>query len=908
MAGLPTGTVTFLFTDIEGSTKRWENHPAAMRSMLARHDALMREAIEATGGYVFKTVGDAFCAAFATPHDALAAALQAQHALHDEEWDAATGVIQVRMALHTGVAEERDGDYFGQPVNRVARLLSAGHGGQTLLSNATFDLVRDALPVGVEVTDLGEHRLKDLTRPERIFQVVTQDLRAALPPLKTLDNRPNNLPRQMTALIGREKEVAAVRALVLRPDVVLLTLIGPGGTGKTRLGLQSGAELLDDYPDGVWFVELGTLTDHQLVVSTLAQTLGVTEAAGRPLIESLKDYLREKQTLLVMDNFEQVTGAAKQVGELLAACPGLKVLATSRVPLRIRAEKEYAVPPLGLPPVGSSRSTPLRMEQVTQYEAVRLFIERATDVKADFQVTNENAPAVAEICVRLDGLPLAIELAAARIRLFPPQALLGRLSSRLKMLTGGAADLTARQQTLRGAIDWSYDLLDDGEKQFFRRLSVFLGGRTLESIEAVCNAEGDLQVDVLDGVESLVSKSLLRQEEGAGGEPRFVMLETIHEYAREKSEESGEGLQIRRRHAEYFMEMAIEAEAALRGPDQSMWLARLDADHDNMRAALRWACSGEEGSVQSGQRAPVEIGLRLAGAIYRFWLICGYFTEGREQLEKLLAISGTEEVSPSKAKALLRAGGLAWSQGDYTAARSVLEKSLVMYRDLSDKAGIALALLNLGNVALYQVDYASARALYEESHAIYQELGDQYGNVNALHNAAIVAQYQHDNEGARAMLQECLEISRALGDNMGISQLFNSLGDVASNMGEAAAARAYYREGLAANQALGYKWGLIESLEGLAKVVGSGAAFDVPSASVDRDNLLLVAARLWGAAQLLRETIGAPVPPPDVEAHERNIAAARSRVEERAWNDAWTEGRAMPLEQLITYALEREES
>jgi predicted ATPase/class 3 adenylate cyclase len=907
MSELPSGTVTFLFTDIEGSTRRWEGHPAEMAVALARHDSIMREAIEGNGGYIFKTIGDAFCAAFSIPHDALEAAIHAQNLLFAEDWGEATGSVRVRMALHTGVAEERARDYFGQPVNRVARLLSAGHGGQTLLSNSTYDMVRDTLAQGVRVLDLGEHRLKDLTRPEHIFLAVAEGNGAQFPPLKTLDNRPNNLPRQTTAFIGREKEVGNVCVMLRRADVALITLTGPGGTGKTRLSMQVGAELLDEFPDGVWFVELAALTDHNLVISTIAQTLGVTEAAGRPLIENLKDYLREKQTLLIMDNFEQVVGAAKQVGELLATCPALKMIATSRIPLRIRAEKEYAVPPLGLPPARAGHAPPLRLELLTQYEAVRLFIERATDVKADFEVTNENAPAVAEICVRLDGLPLAIELAAARIRLFPPQALLGRLSSRLKMLTGGARDLTARQQTLRGAIDWSYDLLDDVEKQFFRRLSVFLGGRTLEAIEAVCNAEGDLQVDVLDGVESLVSKSQMRQEEGAGAEPRFVMLETIHEYAREKLEACGEGPPIRRRHAEYFMGMAVEADDGLRGPDQARWLAQLDDEHANMRAALGWARSAEADSMQPSQLSPVEIGLRLAGAIYRYWLIRGYLTEGRERLEELLAISGTEETSHSKAKALLRVGGLAWSQGDYAAARSVLEKSLAMYRELADKNGIALALLNLGNVALYEVDYPSARALYEESHAIYQELGDQYGIVNALHNAAIVAQYQHDNEAARLMLQKCLEISRALGDKMGIAQLLNSLGDIASNLGEPASARAYYRGGLAANQALGYKWGLIESLEGLAKVTGSGMALDAFAASVDRDKLLLEAARLWGAAQLLRETIGAPMPPPDIEAYERNIAIARSRVEESAWEEAWAKGRAMPLERVVGYALEEEE-
>jgi len=636
MPDLPTGTVTFFFTDIEGSTRLWEQYPEAMKKALARHDALLRAAIEAHDGYVFKTVGDAFCAAFDTAPDALAAALAAQRALHAEAWGE-VGSIRVRIALHTGAAEEREGDYFGQPLNRVARLLSAGHGGQVLLSQTIYDLVRDALPAGASLRDLGERRLKDLQRPERIFQLVVPDLPADFPSLKTLDNRPNNLPAQAALLVGREKEIEAVRGRLLRPDVRLLTLTGPGGTGKTRLALQVAAEVLDDFEHGVFFVALAPISDPGLVVPTMAQTLGLKETAGQPLIETLKDYLRDRALMLVLDNFEQVLAAASRVAELLAAGPQLKVLVTSRAVLRVYGEHEFPVPPLTLP-------DPQRLpppERLTQYEAVRLFIERALAVKPDFAVTNDNAPAVAEICRRLDGLPLALELAAARIRLLPPQAMLARLERRLPLLTGGARDLPARQQTLRNAIAWGYDLLGPGEQTLFRRLAVFVGGCTLEAAEAV----GGGAVEVLDGIESLVGKSLLRQEEGVGGEPWFAMLETIREFALERLEESGEAEAIRRQHAAHYLELAEQAESALKGSQQMAWLEQLEREHDNLRAALR----------RSVERGEAEYGLRLGGALGRFWWMHGYLIEGRAWLTALLALPGASSSTAARALALFSA-------------------------------------------------------------------------------------------------------------------------------------------------------------------------------------------------------------------------------------------------------------
>ena len=522
--------------------------------------------------------------------------------------------MRVRMALHTGAAEEQGGDYFGPPLNRVARLLSAAHGGQVLLSLPTQELVRDVLPLDSELRDLGEHRLKDLARPERGYQLVAPDLPADFPSLRTLESRPNNLPMQPTLLVGREREVEDVRGRLLAPEVRLLTLTGPGGTGKSRLALQSAADLIEEFEDGVFFVALATLTDHTLVTSSVAQVLGVRESGDQPLLEGIKDYLQDKRLLLVLDNFEQVLEAAPQAGEILSAAPRLKVLATSRIPLGIYGEREYAVPPLAIP---DPKRLPT-LEVLSQYEAVRLFIERAEATKAGFEITSENAPAVAEICARLDGLPLAIELAAARIKLLPPSSILARLTNRLKLLTGGARDLPERQRTLRGAIEWSHTLLDEGEKTLFARMAIFSGGRTLEAIEAVCDAQGDLPMDAFDGVSSLVDKSLLRQEEGPEGEPRFMMLETIHEYAREKLRESGEAEEIGHAHARHFLGLAEEAE--LTGPEQAWWLERLEAEHDNLRTTLARTRRPGVGT-QVGRRAPVllvparalERGARMAG-------------------------------------------------------------------------------------------------------------------------------------------------------------------------------------------------------------------------------------------------------------------------------------------------------
>jgi predicted ATPase/class 3 adenylate cyclase len=878
VASPPTGTVTFLFTDIEGSTKLWEDNAPAMQAALARHDELLRSSIEDHGGYVFKTVGDAFCCAFRTAPDALKAALEIQHRLLSEEWEK-SGPLRVRIALHAGAAEDRDGDYFGPPVNRVARLLSAAYGGQVLLSLSTEELVGDQLPAGTSLRDLGEHRLKDLFRPERVFQLSTPGLPSEFPPLRTLDVYRNNLPPQPTSLIGREKEVSEVCERLSRPEVRLLTLTGAGGTGKTRLALQAAAELTQEFDEGVFFVSLAAIRDPELVVGAMAGTLGVKEAGGQPLLESLEDYLREKHILLVVDNFEHLLEAAPMVTELLSAAPNLKVLATSRIPLRLYGEHEYSVPPLALPDLERSPS----VESLTHYEAVRLFVERAQAAKADFSMTNESTPAVVEICYRLDGLPLAIELAAARIKVLSPQKMLARLGNPLQLLTGGARDLPERQRTLRSTIEWSYGLLEEGEKMLFARLSVFAGGCTLEAIEAICNAESDVHMDVLDAVESLVDKSLLRQEEGVGGEPRFVMLGTIHEYAREKLQESGEAEELRRLHAQYFLSLAEEAKPRINEAERDLWRSRLETEHGNLRAALRWAMDSEDSSTA----------LRLVDAIFWFWFHRGYWKEGRGWLEEALGLPGASTPTAGRAEALTGVGILAWLQGDHDVARSRLEESVTLCRNLQYRYGLVHSLHFLSMEMLGRGDTTAARSMAEESVEIARAGEGGFDLAIVLANLGLAAHTQNDYAVARAVLKECIEICRNIGDNWLLSLPYRHLGYIELRDGNYELATALFKEGLSALRDVKEKWFIARAVETLA--ISSAMQGDY-----------VRAARLFGAGETLREAVGASVQEFYRPDYDRGIVAAREGTDKAAWEEARAQGRAMTLDEAVSYALEEE--
>jgi predicted ATPase len=687
------------------------------------------------------------------------------------------GALKVRIGLHTGTAEERDGDYFGPTINRVARLQAAGHGGQTLLTLATAELVRDALPETVSLRDLGERRLKDLIRPERIFQVVAPDLPAEFPALKTLDAHPTNLPAQPNAFTGRERELADVKRLLAARR--LLTLTGPGGIGKTRLSLQAAADMIDDFEHGVYFVALAPISDANLVPSAIAQALKVVEAPSQSTINTLKSHLRDQKLLLVLDNFEQILEAAPLVTELLAAAPGLKVLVTSREELNLYGETVYAVPPLTLPDLKQRPPLPA----LTQYASVALFIDRAQAVNLDFHVDDANAAAVAEICVRLDGLPLAIELAAALCLRFSPEEILNQLSNRLEALHTGFRDLPARQRTLRGAIDWSYNLLNEDERRLFSALSVFVGGWTIPAVETVC---APLGLDVAATLHSLVDKNLVRAT--ADQEPRFFMLETIQEYATERLEASGLHEALRERHGTYYSALTKEAYQQITGPQQAFWMDRLDTEHNNLRAAIASFVS----------RQKTDDALQICSSLQRFWTWRGHITEGRGWLRQALALpGGSPEV---RALALYNAAMLAWPQQDAVTAKALLNESLRTSQTIDFKLGMARALLGLGIIANEQSEYAQADDYYQQSMALFQELNDPLGVQFCLNNLGVQAHSLLRYERALELYKESLAISQERGDMQSIAVGLENLAGVSADMGNYEDARRYAEEGLMMNR------------------------------------------------------------------------------------------------------------
>jgi len=725
----------------------------------------------------------------------------------------------------------------------------------------------------------------------------------------------SNLPAQLTPLIGRAQEVEVACALLQRSDVRLLTLTGPGGVGKTRLGLQVVTDLLDVFADGVFFVPLVSLNNPDLVIPTIAQTLGLGEAGDRPLTEHLKAYLQDKHLLLLLDNFEQVVVAAPLLTELLESCPGLKALVTSREVLRVRGEHEFPVLPLALPDLSHLPG----IEALSQYAAVALFLQRALAIKPDFQMTNTNARAIAEICARLDGLPLAIELAAARVKLLPPQKLLARLESRLQLLTRGARDMPERQQTLRNTIKWSYDLLDAEEQQLFRRLSVFVSGCTLEAAESVCNVADGLPLNVLDGVTSLIDKSLLQQVEHPGDELRLIMLGTIREYGLECLAASGEEETTRSAHAEYYLALAEEAAPQIRGAQQAVWLERLEREHDNLRAALRW-------SVEHTGAGGAEMALRLGAALWWFWTVRGHITEGRQWLEQALSTSNGVS-APVRAKALISAGVLARYQSDYNRAATLCAESLALFRELGDKRGIAASINELAYVAIVRGEYAEAHAMYKESLALLRELGDKWDIADTLFfSANVTSFFQGDHTAALAMMEEGLVIFKELGDQRGIAYSLSVLGHLSLSQGSYGAARPLHEESLTVFKTLGDRLGIARSLFLLAKAASMQGDYSVARSMFEESLTILRelddkwfiagcleelarvgaaqgqpewAARLWGAAETLREAIGALIPPVEEADYERWVATARSQLGEEAFAAAWREGRIMSPEQAL---------
>jgi predicted ATPase/class 3 adenylate cyclase len=829
MRALPSGTVTLLFTDIEGSTRlAQELGEERFNAALSEHRRVLREAFQANGGIELRTEGDSFFAAFASARKAVAAAAQAQCEL-------TSGPLRVRIGLHTGepLRVEHEDGYVGVDVHCAARICASGHGGQVLLSQATRNILDD----DVELRDLGEHRLKDFSEPVEIYQLGRQ----RFPPLKTLNN--TNLPRPTSDLIGRKIELAELGALLLREDVRLVTLTGPGGIGKTRLSVSLGLDLLDEFPSGVFFVELASVADPALVAPTIARVLGVRESAEHQLVTSIQAHLADKRALLVVDNLEHLMPAAPLLADLLAGSPRLAILATSRGRLRLSGEQEY---PLAPPP---------------EEDAVDLFVERARAAKPTFALDGDR-DAVVAICRRLDKLPLALELAAARVKVLTPPELLERLDRRLSLLTGGGRERPKRQQTLRATIEWSYRLLDEEEQRLFVSFAVFAGGTTLGTIEAVCGAD-------IDTLHSLVDESLIHQGDDHS-KRRFWMLETIREYALELFEASGEAEQLRRRHAFHFL--ALVEPLAAHG-------AYLDAvDTDNVRSALSWSL----------ERSEVELALRLAIALEYFWDAHGRFSEGERWANAALAQADGQPPA-LRARAFSVVGMLSCRRGDYDAASQALEAGLLLARQVGDEEAIAELLNNFGVVAGLS-EPERAAPYFREALVLLRRLGATSDLPVTLGNLGRALLEEGNLEGAEAVLSEGLSRAREHNQSFAVAFTLNVLGRIQFQRGDPNRARSFLESSLKSLADTPHTWQISESLEDLAAVLAT-------QGDATR------AARLWGAAEALREEIGAPVAPAERLRYEEAVASAREAYPDAAFESAWAEGRAMTPEAAIDHAV-----
>lgn len=908
----PSGTVTLLFTDIEGSTKLWEQSPEAMQSALARHDGVIRKAALGKGGHVFKTVGDAFCIAFDTAPDALRSAIEAQLELNKEQWEVP---IKVRMAIHTGSVESREGDYFGQPLNRTARLLAIGHGGQILLSDVARDLASDALPAQTNLLSLGDHRLKDLGRPESVYQLQHPELPSGFPALKSLESLPNNLPQQLTSFIGREQAIEDIKSMFDKARLVTLT--GSGGSGKTRLSLQVAADLLDGSGDGVWFVDLASLRDASLVTATVAQVFNLAEEGGKSVRQMLLDFLKAKHLLLVLDNCEHLLDACADLADtILRQCPRILILASSREALGIAGETTYRVPSLSSPDPKKAHT----VESLGQFEAVRLFIERAEQVQTAFLVTNENAPAVASICARLDGIPLALELAAARVRNMSVQEVNQRLDQRFRLLTGGSRTALPRQQTLRSLIDWSFDLLNDAEKAFLRRLSVFAGGWDLEAAEKVCAIHPIEEFEVLDLLASLADKSLIVAEV-LGEKTRYRMLETVRQYARDRLAESTESEEIRGRHLAHFLEMAEGGELGILSDDHRGWLAKLDAEHDNIRAALDWCEEADGGAVSA---------LRIIGALWRFWDSRGEQEEARERAAAVLAHPGAQERTVERARALLAAGNLAWGQGDVAVAEDLDLQALEIFRENGNDIGVGRVLNNLGTIAMLKMELDAAEDYVTQSLAIEGDDVNKFGRTVGYFNLGTIEKLRGNYTQARIHYEFTLK--RMQEDSMtgpGIALLLSFLGVALLKTEGKEAARKCWEESLAHCEQASMVTASAFSHFRLAVLLGEEGDFEgaelhlrkmmpfcrklgLPLLAMGLRGFGIVAwlrgeteraARLYGAADKMRPKSN-PLPLDEQPDIERRLKSLRDALGDEAFEKHWAEGTAMSNDEAVAYALD----
>ena len=918
---VPTGTVTFLFTDIEGSTKLAQQYPEELPGLLARHDEILKSSILASNGFVFQVVGDAFCAAFHSAGDALHAAVAAQLRLHDESWSPAP--IKVRMGIHAGRAEyQGDSVYQGYlTLSHAQRLMSAAHGGQVLISLAAQDLVLEDVPDGVTLRDMGERRLKDMVRPEHVYQLVIPGLPDQFPPLKTLDARRHNLPAPITSFVGREREIREVQDLIHAHRLVTLT--GSGGAGKTRLSLEVGAAILDQFPDGVWLAELAPVSDAALVPQAVLSILSLREDPRRTAFESLTDYLREKSLLLLLDNCEHLIPACAQLADgLLRACPGLKMIASSREALGVAGEVAYRVPSLSTPDPGHMPS----LDELRDVDSIRLFLERASTAMPGFTLTSANARSVAEICSRLDGIPLAIELAAARLRVLSPEQIASRLDDRFRLLTGGARTALPRQQTLRATIDWSYSLLSEPEKVLFRRLAVFVGGWTLQAAESVCGDEAAL--DVLDVLTHLLDKSLIFLDESTD-EVRYHRLETIRQYSREKLLETDEVEWLRDRHLDFFVGFSEAVDEHLQGRDQLLWQRRMAAEQDNLRAALEWGLA----------RNP-DAALRICGASNLFWTAGGFSAEGlrwtQEALQRVEAIPLPQGVASQqrlleRAKALRGLTRLYLSLGDNANARRVAEESVTLYRQSSDRRGLAFALVILAYPLEFLAERQQAENALLESYEIARAEGDTYVMCRALNRLArVIIDLHQDLDLSQKYLEESMyrareaglrsqeaqanevlamiairrkEFSRAyqylneslrmydeIGATFNVTLEKSNIAHLARQLGQYEDALVHYRETILAFRDIGQTGAVAHQLECIGFIA-------LAQDQADR------AVQLFAAADRLRENNNTPMTPDEHVYFGQQVAAARAALGPAGFTSLWSQGTFLTMDQAIELAL-----
>ena len=893
--GAAGGTLAFLFSDIEGSTRLEQAvGTAAYADLRERHRALLRAAFAAHGGVEQGTEGDSFFVVFGTAADALAAAADAERAIAAEAWPP-EATVRVRMGLNAGEATMAGGSLVGLAINRAARIAAVAHGGQVLVSEAMRGLAAGGMPDDLRLVDLGAHRLRDLREAEHLYQLAAAGLPETFPPLATIDARPNNLPTQLTSFVGREEELAAVGALLGANRLVTLT--GPGGTGKTRLSLQAAAAAAAEQPGGTFFVPLETVRDPALVASRIAGEIGLAESGGRSARDVLVEWLGDKRVLLVLDNFEQVGDGGPVIGDLLRAAPGLRVLATSRAPLHVSGEQEFPVPGLPVPPDPSQMGgyekalhggAPL-LEELNTYEAVRLFVARAVGVRPDFAVTNANAPAVAAICARLQGMPLAIELAAARIRLLSPDAILTRLEHQLNLLAAGARDLPARQQTLRGAIAWSYDILDEADRRLLDRLSVFANGFDLEAAEAIGGPEAETGRDVLDGLTALADQSLIRSVDAEP--PRFYLLETIREFAAEMLDGRDDAAAIRARHTRWCVELVEAASAGLSGPDQRDLLSRLEREHDNVRSALDRASAA--GNTDSA--------IRLAFAMWRFWQKRGHLYEARRRLEAIAAAPWSHTDPVLRARLMEAVGGVLWWQADLPPMKAAYAEALEIWRRIGDRAEIANALYN------YSFSFAVAAdpsedpstadptgegiAAQEEAYAIYREIGDLRGQANVLWGMGNAVYFGVTGDHGEARFRVALDLFRQVGDVTMEAWSLHMLGSALLRQGRYDEAGGHLRHAL-------------RHFYAASDAAGMALAFDDLHAHAVSEGDLERGARLYGAARRLTAATGAELAGyVDAQFEHQKRPHISGRLPAEDLERLMAEGAALTLDEAVAYAL-----